>query len=310
MSRQTAGNDILLLLPLSGGNAALGKGILRACILTCRTDDHRNVDFHVVDTADPALEKAKLHDKFKDKNLKAIIGPVFFQEAKQYGALFPEVPILTFSNNLSVNSDHIVACGISPQEEVKTLFAFAISRGIDGFLVMLPEGEAGDQVLSCVKNEAQRHDLEDDLTVVRYVGISSKDATKCARSSGKKAIFLMEPVVNTQKLEDMDVFTLSSSALSGGARAWNDAIFAFAGGPNQAEFSEKYRRIFGKNPTILDIIGHDLMEAVGQSVTNRHSVFEGKYSGCLGNFLIRKRVGLKRRLGVFRFENHEMIKLR
>ncbi|MDR1561398.1 MAG: penicillin-binding protein activator, partial [Holosporaceae bacterium] len=193
--KNCARDSILLLLPISGSNAQLGKSILNACVLSSKEANEENIDFHVVDTADLSIEKFKLYDKFKQKNLKAIIGPVFFQETKRYGALFPNVPILSLSNNLDVNSNHIIACGLSPQHEISNLFEFAISQKISSFVAILPEGDFGNQILDYIKNEAKKHGLEDNVEIIRYTSIAREDATKYAKNSGKKAIFVIDPIL-------------------------------------------------------------------------------------------------------------------
>jgi ABC-type branched-subunit amino acid transport system substrate-binding protein len=307
-SGQGAENAILLLLPMSGSNAAVGRGILNACILANAKISPKNVDFFVIDTANSNLEKFNLYDEFRNKNLKTIIGPVFFHEAKQYSTLFPNIPILTFSNNIKANNDHVVACGMSPRNEIGTLFSFAASKNINSFLLILPEGEFGDQILADARKEADKHGLGDDMEVVRYASFSSKDAMKCLRTSGKKAAFVIDPLLDASKLKNTYVFTLSSSALANG-NAWNGSIFAFADNPEQKEFMEEYQNLFGKTPTILDIIAYDLTKVACQSIEDEKSIFERNYSGCLGKFSIKKGQGLNRYLGVFCLQNSQRIEI-
>ncbi|MDR2157786.1 MAG: hypothetical protein LBO02_00520, partial [Holosporaceae bacterium] len=183
-------NSVLLLLPTSGRNEAVGKSILNACILAAA--DSRNIDFYVVDAADPSVEKFQIYERFKNRNLKAVIGPVFSSETKQYGALFPKIPILSFSNDQKINGDHVFACGLSLHEEIQSLFSHAHILKINSFLIMLPEGETGDQILGIVENELKKYALErgDDWEVIRYRSISRKAATKYVKNSGKKAVFV------------------------------------------------------------------------------------------------------------------------
>ncbi|MDR1375651.1 MAG: hypothetical protein LBJ45_02465 [Holosporaceae bacterium] len=301
-------NAILLLLPMSGSNAAIGRGILNACILANVKNDFKSVDFYVVDTANADMEKFSLYDEFRNKNLKAIIGPVFFHEAKQYSALFPNVPIFTFSNNIKVNNDHTIACGMSPENEIKALFSFAASKNINSFMLMLPEGEFGDQILTNIMVEAGKHGLDEDMDVVRYVSFSSKDAMKYLRTSGKKGAFIVDPLLDIPQLKDMHIFTLSSSALSN-SNAWNGSIFAFVENQEQKEFVEEYQNLFGKSPTILDIIGYDLTKIACESIENKEQIFEKSHSGCLGKFSIKKGQGLNRDLGIFCLQDSQRVEI-
>jgi hypothetical protein len=173
---------------------------------------------------------------------------------------------------------------------------------------MLPEGEFGDQILANIKTEAGKRGLDEDMDIVRYTSISSKDAMKCLRTSGKKAAFVVDPLLDTSKLKNIYVFTLSSSALSNNS-AWNGSIFAFADNPEQKEFMAEYQDLFGKSPTILDIISYDLAKVACQSIENEKSVFEENYSGCLGKFSIKKGQGLNRDLRIFCLKDSQRIEI-
>jgi ABC-type branched-subunit amino acid transport system substrate-binding protein len=290
-------NTVLLLLPLSGNNESVGRGILNACLLA--SGNIKNIDFHVLDTADRGKHVAPRY--LRHKNFAAIIGPIFFQEVAQYGALLPHVPILSFSNNLKINNGHIFACGLSPEDEIHALFAYADSQQIKSFLVMLPDGELGNQIQDIIRCELKKYGVEegDDLEILRYSSISRKAATKYANNSNKKAIFVINPIINISKLENAQVFTLSSAALSPGD-AWEGVIFAFSDNPEQREFIEKYHAVFGVQPSVLDMVGHDLVKVVKESINYEHPIVQNLYFGCLGEFLIDKQNGLRRKLSIYR----------
>ncbi|MDR0753707.1 MAG: hypothetical protein LBE95_03525 [Holosporaceae bacterium] len=299
-------NSVLLLLPMSGNNECIGRNILNACLLA--VNNAQSIDFYVVDAA--ARDKCAIHNRLRNKKLRAIIGPVFYHETTQYGALFPNVPILSFSNNLQINSDHVFACGLSLQDEIRALFAYAKSRQINSFLAMLPDGEWGNQILEVVKHELETYGLEegDDLEIIRYASISRKAATKYAKNSNKKAVFVVSPILNMSKLEDMQVFTLSSMALSN-REVWEGAIFAFADNQEQREFVEKYYSVFGTRPSTLDMIAYDLVNVVKESVTSGNPIVQTSYRGCLGEFSLDKKKGLTRKLSVFQLQDSKKIEL-
>jgi ABC-type branched-subunit amino acid transport system substrate-binding protein len=292
-------NSVLILLPLSGRNRNVGVGILNACLLAL--DHSRSIDFYVMNTADTSLEKHAIYEFFRNKNLQAVIGPVFSGETKQYGALFPRVPVLSFSNNPTVNSPHVFACGLSLQDEIRALFSYAHEQDINSFTIMLPNSEIGNQILGVIDAEFKKYGFEegDDFEIVRYTSISKEEATLCVKNSGKKAVFVISPILNMSELEDTTVFTLSSVALSN-ENVWNDAVFAFCDNREQQFFAQKYRAVFGTYPTILDMIAYDLMKVVkdsagaGEPIVNRH------YRGCFGDFTVNGKNGLVRKLQVFR----------
>lgn len=307
ISKQKNGNIILILLPLSGSNEKIGVGVLNACILAAESlkTIQKNTEFLVIDTTDEKIDKNEIYVNFKDKNLKAIIGPVFQKEAKEYGILFPHVPIFTFSNDISINNNHVFACGLSPQDEIRKIFSYAKSSKINSFLFMLPNGKMGDIILNCIKNELKISSFgnKDEIEIIRYDDISRKNATKCANNSGKMAVFVIDPIIDHEKLKNnIMTFTLSSQALSD-LEIWNGSIFAFAESEKLHEFIKKYKTKFNSTPNILDIIGYDLMSAIYEMLkTEEFNPFDRIYHGCMGDFIFRKNKGIRRQLMLFQPE--------
>ncbi|MDR2107821.1 MAG: penicillin-binding protein activator [Holosporaceae bacterium] len=300
-------NAVLLLLPLSGRNGDVGQSILNACLLGALNS--RNVDFHVLDTADSSIEKFKIYDDFKDKNLKAVIGPVFASETKQYAALFPKIPILSLSNDARINGEHVFACGLSPRDEIRSLLKYADSEDANSFLVILPNGEVGDGILAIISDELKKRRLGDDaVEVLRYQSISRKTATRYAQNSGKEIVFAIDPVADAARLKNVAVFTLSSAVLSN-PEAWNGAIFAFFGGRDRPKFENKYASVFGMRPTAPDIIGYDLVGMINESVNGEIPLTEINYQGCSGKILLNKKYRLRRTPEIFRMKNSQKIRL-
>ncbi len=297
IANHRATNSVLMLLPMSGNNKAIGEGIANAAMLA---DKQTDTEFYIIDTAEH-VDTFRLYERFKGKNLKAVIGPVFYQEAQKYGALFQNVPILSLSNNLKINNGHIIACGVSPQNEIHKLMTFAKSRNMSGILAILPETTFGDLILSSLKNES----TDDELEVVRYSEISKEDATRFARTSGKQIIFVIEPILITSKLKNANVFTLSSIALSN-TTAWNDAIFAFSDNERQTLFATEYKANFGRKPNTIDIVAYDLVNAISESLRENISLFDTDFEGCLGTFSVNKKNGLERNFKILTIRDSDI----
>jgi hypothetical protein len=294
-------NIVLLPLPLSGANGEIGNGILNACLLAAAERDNGPINFWVIDASNPNLDIYKLHEKFKRADLKAILGPVFFKEAMQLGAIFPATPIFTLSNNRSVNNSHIFACGVSPVDEIKALCAYADSHGLHDLLVLLPETALGNQLSEQITDETNLRGFNNygDVEVMRYRSMSEEDAAKYIKNSGKKAVFMIDPLVTPSELDGVAVFTLASVALSD-REDWEGAFYAFFSSPTLANFIGKYRNLFGKDPGPLEIIAYDLVNFLQDLTTagmSEDNLYE-KYSGCSGFFSMKKNGGLKRRLSV------------
>ncbi|GHU11544.1 hypothetical protein FACS189449_03210 [Alphaproteobacteria bacterium] len=302
-------NLVLLLLPLSGSHAEIGRSVLNACMLFSYEHGNSDANFCVVDTSDPNVNNYRLYEKYKHADLKGIIGPVFFNEAKQFGALFPKTRIFTLSNNIKANNNHVFSCGISPQDEICTVFSYAKDNNIHDFLVMLPENELGDQLLEYVNRESAEHGFNDEnVEIVRYKSMSRKNAMKIVRDSEKDAVFLVDPVLNPQNLDDTYVFTLGISAFAN-REVWTGAYFAFSKNQQLDDFSKKYKETFGSAPGPLSIVGYDLCNLLHDSLmdgTDRDS-FYAEHEGCLGSFSIEKNKGIRRKLSIVRIGDDETL---
>lgn len=305
LSKKSCPDTVLVLLPLTGTNAQLGRNILNACIMAANESRNGKIDFVVINTADRSLDRNQLAWNYKNKNIRAIVGPIFFTEAKRYGALFPTVPMFTFSNNIKVNSGHIYACGLSPQSEINAIFAYSKKHKIQDFIVLLPKGSYGDEIERYFKNSAEKYkyDEDEDLEIVRYSDISREEAVKMVLDSEKDAAFIVDPILDLEELpKNYKVFTLSSNALKN-RETWQGCIFAFSDMDDLMNFSERYRKIFGTTPNILDTVAYDIMNAIYESADDpeKSFVFRGKtFNGCLGEFVITKNKGIKRPLSLYK----------
>ncbi|GHT98357.1 hypothetical protein FACS1894126_3730 [Alphaproteobacteria bacterium] len=305
LERNTNKNPILLLLPLSGPHAEIGKDILNACMLF--SDEHKDscATFSVVDTSDQNTESYQLYSKFKHANLKGIIGPVFFNEAKQYGALFPKASIFTLSNNTKVNNNHVFSCGISPRDEIHAIFSYAKNNDLNNFLVMLPENELGDQLLKCINRESKRGFSEyGEVEIIRYKSMSRQDAARIVKNSKKNAVFLVDPIVSPRELGNVHIFTLGTSAFAN-QDEWNGAYIAFSKNQQLDNFTKKYKNTFGNTPGTLSIIGYDICNLLHSIITEGmdEETFYSEHEGCLGSYLLKKNKGMIHLLSIVRLED-------
>ncbi|MDR1361795.1 MAG: hypothetical protein LBJ16_01100 [Holosporaceae bacterium] len=298
-------NLVLLPLPLSGAHREIGICILNACMLAAAERGVGTVNFCVIDAADPDLNVYKLHERFKRADLKAILGPVFFREATQFGALFPQIPIFALSNNRSVNNSHVFACGISPADEIRELCAYANNHGLCDFLALVPKTAFGDQLAEQIIRETDRLGFNErgEVEIVRYSSMSRDDALLCIKNSGKKVVFMIDSLVDPGDVEDVAVFTLGGVALAR-RDVWKGAFFAFFGGPDMVNFANKYRHFFGKAPGLLEIIAYDLskfLQILVESGMSEDTLY-APHEGSSGLFLLQKGGGLRRQLEVMQLK--------
>lgn len=306
------------MLPLSGNNADIGQSILNSFLLAARETDP-TATFFIIDTSDKKNTPYYLSEKFKNKKINAIIGPLFAKDAKQYSSLFSGTYMLSFSNDVSINNAHVTACGLSPYEEIKHLTRYAQATNKDGIFALIPNGKYGDTIIDAFKKAYGTDDFDEynNFQFFRYSSrkIDVEKFTELASSSNKSTIFIVEPIIITQKLpENISVFTLSQVATVKPEK-WESAYFAFSKTDLQQKFVEKYLLKFKKTPTTIDMISYEISEFIlntqfgDKEKEGDRCIYDKKHTGCFSNFLINQRKGIVRKLQIFQMKNGKSLEV-
>ena len=146
---------IALLVPLSGENAAVGQSIANAttmALLDTNADSLRITTYDTASNAAGAAQRA-----IADGN-KLILGPLQRGnvEAVLSRARPAGVPLITFSNDLSVAQNDVFVMGQAPEQSIARTVQFAIGKGARRFAAVVPNGEYGDRALAALRDAVQR----------------------------------------------------------------------------------------------------------------------------------------------------------
>lgn len=292
---QQTSSSVALLVPLSGEHKNLGKNVLNACILG---NQNSNMDIYVIDTNSYSDEL----QQSAFPNLRAIVGPVFFQESYKFASIFKHVPLFSLSNNTGANNGHIYACGLSPQEEIAAVFKYLKKKRLTSLTMFVPEGDFFKSVSLIVRREAAKYEMEEeDFNVVTYK--PQDDLAELVQNVTSKAIFAFEPVQSMKA----KVFTMSSLALSNPEK-WEGSMFVYADSDDQHEFIKAYKETFHETPTVISLAAYDLIKMINESSMQHKNMFDEPYQGTLGTFMIKKdRSGMIRYPKMFKIENAEKV---
>ncbi|MBQ3564534.1 MAG: hypothetical protein IJA14_00110 [Alphaproteobacteria bacterium] len=302
LAHEKAENSVVLLVPLSGANKALGQDILNACLLD-NNDSH--TDFYVLDSESEDFEN--LQTKFP--NLRAVIGPVFSHETHRFSTMFPQVPIFSLSNNADISNTHVFACGISPQDELKAMFTFAKNFRKQGLIIILPEDDQNNQLVQLIQRHANLAGFsEESIMSIKFNTKEMNSICDFLRANQNQIIFSMVPTCNFEQcVEDVPIFAFSAQVLSN-PKIWNNAIFAQPETESQKEFVDKYKAAYGETPSIIAIIAKDLMNAINESYPNSKELLDETYHGMLGEFKFVNNQGVVRNFSLFRMEDGEKVR--
>lgn len=146
-----------MLVPLSGPHAALGRSMARAGTLAQAGDKHAFATFDTGGTPAGAAAAAALAVK---RGSGVILGPVFAAEVRPVlAAVKGRVPVITFSNDLGLLDSGAFLMGITADQTVAPLLAYARARGVRRIGILRDTSPWGLQVAAAGRRGAERGGL-------------------------------------------------------------------------------------------------------------------------------------------------------
>ncbi|MFM9827240.1 MAG: penicillin-binding protein activator [Sphingomonas sp.] len=268
--QDVARQRVALLVPLSGANAGVGQSLANAtqlAVLDTRTDKLR------ITTYDTNLGAAAAAQRALADGNKLILGPLLAEDVRVIAPIARRagVPLISFSNDVSVAGQGTFLLGYTPQQSIERVVAYARGRGMTAFAGLVPNGLYGDRAstafLRAVESAGGR--VVSLQTYDRAGGSLAAAITRLARNAPYDAVLLADtggtaatavPLVrrssggNTQFL-GTDLWNAERSVAS--LPALNGALFASVADNLYLQFATKYRGRFGSAPYRLASLGYD-----------------------------------------------------
>jgi ABC-type branched-subunit amino acid transport system substrate-binding protein len=141
---------VALLLPLSGQNAAVGRGLMQAAEMG--VFDSAGDDFSLVVRDSAAIGGPGTATRSAlGEGARLVLGPVFSTEVAAAGAAANQtvsgaVPVISFSNDRAAAKPGIFVLGIAPQAQVERVVSYAASQGLKRFAILYPTSAYGNAV--------------------------------------------------------------------------------------------------------------------------------------------------------------------
>ncbi|GAA0279092.1 penicillin-binding protein activator [Alteraurantiacibacter aestuarii] len=146
---------VALLVPLSGANADVGQSIANATTMALLDTNAENLRITTYDTEAGAGRAASR--AIADGN-QLILGPLQRDNvaAVLAQARSANVPLITFSNDISVAEPDVFVMGHVPEQSIDRTVAFAISQGARNFAALVPTGEYGQRAVASLQRAVDR----------------------------------------------------------------------------------------------------------------------------------------------------------
>lgn len=300
-----ARHRIALLVPLSGENEQAGRSIANAttmALLDTGADDLRITTYDTASDASGAAERA-----VADGN-KLILGPLRRSEvdAVLAPARAAGVPLITFSNDLSVARRDVFVMGHVPEQSIARTVGYAAAQGMQRFAALLPQGEYGDRAEAALSQSATG--VGGTLVAVeRYSrgNAAIMDAAeRLEEQGGYDAVLIGDGArlsaiaASSLKDEDTPLIVLGTELWSGEAGVANSlalrgALYSAVSDARFRQFLDSYRTRFGEQPYRIATLGYDAVLLVlrvaqdwqpGQDFPTSRMLDEGGFLGLDGPF--------------------------
>ena len=262
-------NRVAVLVPLSGANAQLGLSILNAANLALFDTGGERIRITAYDTSTGAAAAA--NEALADGN-GLILGPLLAEDVRAVApvARREEVPVIAFSNDVSVAGDGIFIMGFYPGQSVDRVVAFARSRGTMRFGGLVPTSVYGERA-----GEALTQAVEGaggQLVGVQSFGRTVADlraaATRLAAQGRLDAVLIADgaatavqavPIVRQAspppRILGTELWATDSNI--GANVGLRGAWFAAPSDANYGPFRTRYRARYNANPFRLASLGYD-----------------------------------------------------
>jgi ABC-type branched-subunit amino acid transport system substrate-binding protein len=262
-------NRIAVLVPLSGRDAGLGQSILNAANLALLDTGGQRIRITAYDTAAGAVPAA--NDALAEGN-GLILGPLLAEDVRAVApvARRADVPVVSFSNDISVAGNGVYVMGFNPGQSIQRVVAFARSRGVGRFGALVPANTYGERSARAVTQAVEGEGG-------RVVGIQTFDASPAgvraaaARLSGQgaadavlladvpRAVLPAVPVLRQAAPAPRLLATerWANENAIGANVALRGAWFAAPSDANYNAFRTRYRARYTNMPYRLASLGYD-----------------------------------------------------
>lgn len=264
-----ARHRIALLVPMTGTNAGVGESIANAANMAVLDTGGKTIRLTTYDTAAGAAAAAQR--AVADGN-KLILGPLLAEDVRAVAQVgrAARVPLISFSNDVSVAGDGAYVMGFVPAQSIGRVVSYARSKGVNNFAGLVPTGLYGQRASAAMLKavEASGGRMVVMQSFERSPGAITAAVTKLAAYPGYQAVLIADsgrialqvaPQIKRRspgvRLLGTELWntegTLSTNATMHGA--W----FASVSDGLYNTLSNRYRTRFGKGPYRLASLGYD-----------------------------------------------------
>jgi ABC-type branched-subunit amino acid transport system substrate-binding protein len=262
------GAKIGLLLPLSGKNANLGRALHQAAEMGLFETGDDSFTLMVENTAAPSSPENAARALIA-RDVDILLGPVFGADLKRIvtTAKNARVPVLAFTNDLTLAQPDIYVLGVGPRMEVERIAGYAIAQGLPRIAVLAPNSPYGILVVASLKEATEKFggslaqtalydpaagDFASAIQVLAQADRTTGfDALLIAEGGAKlrqMAPLLLNAGFDPARIRILGTGLWQNDQALGGVPSLAGAWYPALSPDRWLEFSARYRETFGSDP--------------------------------------------------------------
>jgi len=261
---------VALLVPMTGPNGAVGRSIANATQLALLDTNNAELRITTYDTATGAAGAAK---KAIDEGARLILGPLLSEDVR---AVMPiaraaGVPVISYSNDISIAGDGAYLMGYSPAQSIERVVDYARDQGITTYGGLVANGLYGERASTAFLRavEADKGQVISLQTYDRNVASITAAARRLGKAGPVGAVLVVDDgaaaagvVPLMRKAGEPGARVLGTERWNSGASvatrpALDGAWFASVPDNLYRQYAVKYRARFGTAPYRLSSMGYD-----------------------------------------------------
>ncbi len=270
LPRDTQRNRVALLVPLSGSNAGVGRSIANAtmlAVLDTGTDKVRITNYDTATGAAAAAQRAIA------EGAQLILGPLLSEDVRAVApiARAARVPVLSFSNDVSVAGNGTYLMGYAPAQSIDRVVQYARSRGVTSFAGLIPNGLYGERASTAFLRsvEGAGGEVVSLQTYGRVAGGIAGAVTRLNAKAPYGAVLVADARTSAAAAAPLVKRGSGASTRILGTELWNSdtavaprpalngAWFASVADNLYRQYATKYRGRYGAAPYRLSSLGYD-----------------------------------------------------
>lgn len=150
---------IAILLPLSGPNTALGQALLDAAQLALFDTGADNVELLARDAGDSPEAARAAAESVLAEGAQLILGPLFAQAVQSAAepARARGIAVIGFSNDRTVAGQGVFLLGVTPDQQIARVVAFASQQGLRRYAALVPQTSFGEVAANALAESAKSY---------------------------------------------------------------------------------------------------------------------------------------------------------